>query len=414
MTRTERSWVFYDVGNSAFVLIMVTAIMPIFFKEYGAAGIDGAVSTSYWGFANSFSALALALLAPLLGAFGDKGRKKRLFLVFLAAGLLFTSSLTLVSEGHYLFCLFLFIFARIGWSGANIFYDSFLVDVTEKSRMDLISSRGYGWGYVGSVIPFLAVIVLLLYGGMADGLPVLHVKLGFVVVVLWWLGFSLPFIKNVHQRTGTEQSGVTAGGTFAALLGTLRSIYRDKNLFFFLCAYFFYIDGVGTIISMSTAYGHDLGFGVSLLIGVLLFIQLVAFPFTLIYGRLAQKYSARTMLFAGIGVYAVATMGAFSIAWIGDYTFRLVVFWLVAFLVASSMGGIQALSRSCYGRMIPPDRSAEYFGFYNVFGKFAAIMGPFIMGAVSYLTGDSRWGVLAILLLFVTGAFLLTKVEKQI
>ena len=236
MTRSERSWVLYDVGNSAFVLIMVTAIMPIFFKEYGAAGIDGAVSTSYWGFANSFSALTLALLAPLLGAFGDKGRKKRFFVFFLAAGLIFTSSLTLVTEGQYLLCLFFFIFARIGWSGANIFYDAFLVDVTDKSRMDLISSRGYGWGYVGSVVPFVAVIALLLYGGMEDGLPIFHVKVGFVIVILWWLGFSLPFIKHVNQRAGVGESGATDQNTFAALYRTLQAIYQDKNLFFFLCA----------------------------------------------------------------------------------------------------------------------------------------------------------------------------------
>ena len=412
MNRSERAWVLYDVGNSAFVLVMVTAVMPLFFKEYGAAGMEPSVSTSYWGFANSLASLVLALLAPVLGAFGDYGRKKLLFALFLAVGLCFTCSLTLVGEGRWFSCLVLFVAARVGWAGANIFYDAFLVDVTVPSRMDHVSTQGYGWGYIGSVVPFLGVISLLLWGGMADGLPVGEVRMGFLLVALWWLAFSVPMLRHVRQHSAKPSSGTPVADALRSLWATVGEIRANRALLLFLAAYFFYIDGVGTIISMSTAYGHDLGFGATLLIGVLLFIQVVAFPFAILYGRLAERFGARTMLLVGIGVYCLVTLLAFCLPWIEDRTVKIILFWLVAFLVASSMGGIQALSRSWFGRIIPPQSSAEYFGFYNVFGKFAAITGPFLMGMVGYCTGDSRWGVLSILLLFVAGGLLLARLDE--
>ena len=414
MTREEKSWVLYDVGNSAFVLVMVTAIMPIFFKEYAASTLPGAVSTANWGFANSTASLLLALLAPVLGAMADyRDRKKFFFLVFLGIGLCFNLALPAIREGQWLLCLALFVPARVGWAGTIVFYDAFITDVTSHARMDTISARGYAWGYIGSVIPFLVVIGLLLSAGMADGLPVVPTKIGFVVVALWWLAFSIPMIKNIRQVHYLPASAAPLRDSFVRLVTTFRQIRRHRRAFQFLLAYFFYIDGVDTIISMAMAYGIDLGFGVTLLIAVLLFIQIVAFPFALLYGRLAVRFSARTMLLAGIAVYGLVTLIAFLLPSIADLRLRTLAFWGIAFLVASSMGGIQALSRSYFGKLIPAENSSEFFGFYNVFGKFAAITGPFLMGVVGRLTGDTRWGVLSILILFIIGAWLLGRVEED-
>ncbi len=413
MTREETSWILYDVGNSAFVLVMITALMPIFFKDVAAVGMAGATSTANWGFANSAASLILALLSPILGAMADyKERKKRFFLFFLFLGISFNLSLPLVGEGQWLLCLILFVIARVGWAGANIFYDAFLIDVTSRDRMDAISSKGYGYGYIGSVIPFLIIMGIIFSAGMDDGLPPQATRTCFVLVALWWLLLSLPAIKNLRQHHSIPVSPSPVFDSFSRLMRTMKEIRLYKQPFLFLVAYFFYIDGVGTIISMSTAYGRDLGFGVTFLIVVLLFIQIVAFPFALLFGRLAGVFSAKRMLMAGIGVYCLATFLAFSLPSIADNSSKIMVFWIVAFLVASSMGGIQALSRSYFGKLIPAEKSAEFFGFYNVFGKFAAIVGPFMMGVVGYITGETRWGILSILVLFILGGLLLTRVEE--
>ncbi len=414
MTKEERSWILYDVGNSAFVLVMVTAIMPIFFKDFAASHLSGAISTAHWGFANSAASLVLALLSPILGAMADyKGRKKLFFLFFLGLGLSFNLALPAVQQGQWLLCLSLFIVAKVGWAGANIFYDAFLVDVTTVKRMHSVSTKGYAYGYIGSVIPFVVVIGIILSGGMTSGLPVLQTKIGFIVVAVWWLFLAIPAIKNLQQHYYLETSSSSFSASFSRLWQTLNEIKKHKQAFMFLVAYFFYIDGVGTIISMSTAYGRDLGFGVTLLIVVLLFIQIVAFPFALLFGRLAVVFTAKRMLLAGIGVYIIVTLLAFFLPSIEDIAIRTAVFWLIAFMVASAMGGIQALSRSYFGKLIPPEKSAEFFGFYNVFGKFAAISGPFLMGIVGRLTGDTRWGVLSILFLFIIGGILLSRVVEE-
>lgn len=414
MTKQERSWILYDVANSAFVLVMVTAIMPIFFKDYAAASLPAAESTAYWGFANSTASLALALMAPFLGSIADfKQQKKAYFLAFLAIGLLFTSSLIFVGQDQWLLCLSLFIVARIGWAGANIFYDAFITDVTSKERMDSISAKGYGYGYIGSVIPFVIIIALLLSGNIEGGLPIVHTKIAFAIVVLWWFVLAIPAIKNLQQVNYSQSNQQAVGSGFSRLYKTLTEIRKHRQVFVFLLAYFFYIDGVGTIISMSTAYGRDLGFELPLLIAVLLFIQILAFPFALLYGRLAQRFSAKRMLLVGIGVYIFITLLAWSLPAVSSYTVKIWLFWLMAFLVASSMGGIQALSRSYFSKLIPPEKSSEFFGFYNVFGKFAAILGPFIMGIVAKATGDSRWGVLSILILFVVGGAILSRMKED-
>ena len=413
MTREERAWVLYDVANSAFVLVMVTALMPLYYKDVIAAGLPPAVSTANWGFANAAASLALALLAPILGAMADyPGRKKAFFVAFLGLGLTFTLTLPLIAPGQWLLCLALFILARVGWAGANLFYDAFLVDVTCPERMDLISSRGYAWGYIGSVIPFVAIIAMLLIAGMDQGLPVQETRIAFVLVALWWLVFSLPTIGQVRQVYSLPAHRDPVRDSFRRLGRIVAEARRHPRVMVFLLAYFFYIDGVDTIISMATAYGRDLGFSPALLIAVLLFIQIVAWPFALLYGRLTARSSTRRMLMVGIGIYGLVTVLAFLLPWVGNGTAKTALFWLIAFLVATSMGGIQALSRSYFGRLIPPEQSAEFFGFYNVFGKFAAIAGPLLMAVVSRMSGDSRWGVLSLLVLFALGAWFLRRVER--
>ncbi len=415
MTKEELSWIVYDVGNSAFVLVMVTALMPIFFKDVAAVGMSGAESTANWGFANSAASLLLAVLAPVLGAMADyRGMKKRFFVFFLFVGICFTLLLLLVGEGDWLLCLGLFVVARVGWAGANLFYDAFLPDVTARDRMDLISTRGYGYGYVGSVVPFLVIIGLIFGTGMEEGLPVTVIKTAFIIVACWWLIFSVPAIMNLRQVHYLSASPLGVAGSFRRLWYTVKEIRQHRRVFLFLVAYFFYIDGVDTIITMATAYGRDLGFGVTMLIVVLLFIQLVAFPFALLFGRLAEIFSTRGMLFAGIGVYCLVTLVAFFLPVIDDPFLKTMTFWCIAFLVASSMGGIQALSRSYYSKLIPAERSAEFFGFYNVFGKFAAIGGPLLMGMIGRMTGETRWGILSILLLFVVGILLLARVGDAV
>ncbi len=414
----ENSWILYDVGNSAFVLVIVTTIMPIFFKEFIATGLPPATSTANWGFANSLAALVLAISAPLLGTFADyQNYKKRFFIFFLITGLCFTLLLTSCQNGAWFYCLVIYVIARIGWAGANLFYDAFIVDVADKSRLDLVSSRGYAWGYIGSVVPFLLVITLVLLmttnkpnasAGMpvTGSIPPTAARLGFAIVALWWLLFSLPMLKNVQHRFFLPPPKNPLKDSFSRLYQTFKEIRKFKQAFLFLLAYFFYIDGVDTIISMAAVYGIDVGLGATSLLLAILMIQVVAFPSALVFGYLANKFSAKKMIFVAIGIYAAITLIGFFLPTIANPKTRTLTFWLMSFLVATSMGGIQALSRSYFGKLIPQERSAEFFGFYNVFGKFAAISGPFLMGIFTRITGHSRFGVLSILVLFLTGGII--------
>ena len=345
---------------------MVTAVMPIFFKDFAARGIPDAVSTAHWGFANAAASLFLALLSPVLGTFADyKNYKIKFFSAFLIIGLGFTLMLSIINQGQWLLCLGLYVLARVGWAGANVFYDAFIVDITPKERMDRISASGYAWGYIGSIFPFIIIITMIMSAGKTTGgsLPVFETKTGFIVVACWWLVFSLPMLKNVKQRYFIPPSPSPVSESFHRLWQTFKEIRKNRQTFIFLIAYFFYIDGVGTVISMSTAYGRDLGFGITLLITVILFIQIIAFPFALLYGRLAKVFSAKTMLLTRDMHLLHHNLVGFSLPSISDEFTKKTAFWSIAFLVGSSMGGIQALSRSFYARLIPPEKSAEFFRF---------------------------------------------------
>lgn len=416
MTRTEKSWIAYDVANSVFALVVVTAIMPIFFKEVAAQGMPPQVSTAWWGYANSFSSALLMVLAPVMGALADyQGWKKRLFILFLSIGILATAMLSFSGPGSWVFCLVVFVVARTGWAGANVLYDAFITDVTTPSDMHRVSTAGFGWGYIGSVIPFLIVIALIMgmqVPGEKLSIPVPAAQIGFVVVALWWLLFSIPLLRNVHQTHFCPPSSHPVKEAFLRLATTLRHLREHRDAFLFLLAYFFFIDGIDTVTTMSIAYGVDIGLGSATLIVAVLVIQIVAFPCALLWGRLTKRFAVKTLLQTGITIYGVITIIAFMLPSFTSVEVRTGVFWLISLLVATSMGGIQALSRSFFGRLVPVERSAEFFGFYNIFGKFAAISGPFLVGAIGQLTGHTRYGVLSILVLLAAGSVILTQVRE--
>ena len=412
MTGEEKSWILYDVANSAFVLIMVTAVMPVFFKSIAASGMAQSASTAIWGYSVSLAALITAILAPFIGSYADfRGRKKKLFSFFLFSGAASTLLLSLTGRGEWVYCCALFIIAKISWASANIFYDSFLTDVTSTQRMDRVSSYGFALGYIGSVIPFIAVIAIILKSGESPTINSYHIS--FVITALWWLFLALPMLKNVRQVHYVEPGNAPLRESITKLASTLRNIKTHRNVFIFLAAYFFYIDGVDTIISMAAAYGIDSGMGTASLILAILMIQVLAFPFALLYGKLAEKFSGKNLITAGITVYMMITALAFFLPDFRSSELKNIMFWTLSFMVATSMGGIQALSRSYFGKIIPAEKSAEFFGLYNIFGKFAAIIGPFLMGLATAITGSSRYGVLCILLLFIAGLFILRKTEEH-
>jgi UMF1 family MFS transporter len=415
MTKQERSWVFYDWANSAYSIAITSTIFPIFYKSVVSKGIEGYASTAWLGYGNSIYTLIIAVLAPILGTIADyKNYKKKFFLGFFLLGVIATGLLALTGEGWWIGAIIIYIFTAIGFAGANIFYDSFLVDVTPRERMDWVSTSGFAWGYIGSTIPFILGIALILkYDLLGFTTSVPAVKITFLLTALWWFVFTIPFLKNVKQNFFLEPSPTPVKDSFRRLADTFGKIRQYKTVFIFLIAYFLYIDGVDTIIKMATAFGTDIGISATMLMIILLAVQFVAFPFALLYGKLAKIFSAKKMLFIGIFVYIVITITAFFIPHFKDPGTKVMVFWILSMLVATSQGGIQALSRSFYGKLIPKEESAEFFGFYNIFGKFATIIGPFLMGFVTYLTKSSSLGVLSLLVLFIAGGVVLTRAKER-
>ena len=396
LSNIERSWSFYDVACSAFSLIL-TAIIPLYVKSVGASfGFDGTQTTSHWGVIQSTSTLFVALLAPVLGAMADyKGKKRMFFNFFFFLAIL--SLLAMAFFDNYYVLLGINFLAFIGYAGSNIFYDAFLVDVTVDSRMDYISSLGFGLGYIGSCVPFIISILLITLEpfGMTGAVPI---KLSFAINAVWWLIFTIPFLRNVHQKYGKDEKPVhIVAQSFRHVVATMKLIFKDRTMCLFLIAYFFYIDGVDTIITMSTSFGSDLGIDTNQMIFALLATQVVAFPAVLICAKLAEKFSTKKILLFSIAMYVgICVFGYFlAHAW---------QFWVLAIAVAIVQGTIQALSRSYFGRMIPnKDNSNEYFGFFNILGRYATVLGPLLMALFATLTHDTRNGVLSITLLFIAG-----------
>ena len=405
MTKQEKSWVLYDVGNSAFVLLS-SALIPVYFKSIAEPGSSVVVA---WGYAETVASLILALLMPILGSLADyKGNKKKFFMGTVIIGVICCALLGFPSQA--LPFLILYVVAAVMLNGSMVFYDAFLVDAAESDdRLDMVSSHGYAWGYIGSCLPFITSLVIVLFGSnfgidMSTGM-----KIAFLITAVWWFVFSLPLMRNVHQVNYKEDggTGIKLGGVMRGLITTLKSIAKDKRLLFFVIAYFFYIDGVHTIIKMSTSYGTDLGIDATQLVLALLMTQFVAFPSAIAYGKLAGKFGTRKMLCIAVFAYLCITLFA-------AFLLRSALeFWILAFAVGLFQGGVQALSRSEFGKLIPKEHANEYYGFFDIFGKYAAILGTFLMSVFTQVTGNASLGVLSIAVLFIMGIVFLVRMPKE-
>ena len=403
------SWALYDWGNSAFATTVMAGFFPLFFKAYWADPANPQASTFYLGTAVSIASIIVAISAPILGSIADRGSaKKRLLFFFAYLGILATGSLWFVGQGMWQFAAVLYILGTIGFSGGNIFYDALLVSVASRKRVDFVSSLGFALGYIGGGLLFLVNIIMFqnpeLFG-IPDGETA--IKIAFISVALWWALFSIPLFLFVPEaRTGRREGPVTAiREGWTQLLGTLRRIRALKVVGLFLLAYWFYIDGVDTIIRMAVDYGSALGFDSGALITALLVVQFIAFPGALLYNLFATKIGVkRAILVAIIGYSFIAVLGYFM----QNETH----FFILAAMVGLFQGGIQALSRSFYSRIIPDNKAGEFFGFFNMLGKFAAVLGPFMMGSITVLTGSNRLGILSIIILFIVGGILFSRVDQ--
>jgi MFS transporter, UMF1 family len=408
-SKEENSWIFYDWANSAYSIIISTAVFPLFYKAAATnAGVSPSDSTAYLGYTVAIATFILAMLSPILGTIADyRGYKKKFFTFFFALGVIFTAALAFIPSDQWLLLLIFYTVAAIGSAGSNVFYDAFLTDVTTEGRMNKVSSRGFGFGYIGSTIPFIIsiAIIVLSQNGIIPLTTTFASKIAFIITAVWWGLFSIPLIKNVHQRYFIEREQKPVANSFRRLGKTLKEISQYRALFLFLLAYFFYIDGVGTIITMSTAYGTDLGITATNLLIILFATQVVAGPFAILYGRLAERFTGKKMLYVGICVYIIVCIYAYFLETTMD-------FWILAMLVASSQGGIQALSRAYFAKLIPKKNSNEFFGFYNIFGKFASILGPLLVGITAQVTGDSSSGVFSLVILFIIGLTILAFVPE--
>ena len=413
--RAVFGWAMYDWANSAFATAVMAGFFPIFFKQFWSAGVDASVSTARLGMANSVAGVAVALSAPLLGAIADKGGVRKRFLLFFAyMGAVMTTSLYIVSQGHWPWAVALYVLATVGFSGGNIFYDALLTEVASEEKMHFVSALGFSLGYLGGGLLFALDVGMVLSPGtfgFADATEAL--RFAFLSVGVWWVVFSLPLLLFVKEERAVGEPGVKmVRAGIAQLVETFREARSLKTLFLFLLAYWLYIDGVNTVVRMAVDYGLSLGFRFQDMILALLITQFVGFPSTIGFGYFGEKVGAKGAILFAIGVYLVLSLwGAFIRSkW---------EFYLVALVIGLVQGGLQALSRSYYARLIPLDKSAEYFGFYNMVGKFAAVLGPAMVGAVALLVRSmgfssqvaSRASIAFLALFFIVGGALFALVK---
>lgn len=407
LTKEEKSWVLYDVGNSAFVLLIST-IIPIYFNHLaGKAGLSDVEYLAYWGYVASIVTLIIVILGPICGALADtRGYKKPIFTTALVIGV--TGCIGLAFVKNWLLFLAVFVIAKVGYSSSLIFYDSMLSDITQEDRMDDVSAQGYAWGYIGSCIPFIFSLIVVLSSDAIGISMEVAMAIAFFVIAAWWIFMSLPLLKIYRQKYYVEKQQHVVRESFARLGRTLKNVRQEKKIFMFLLAFFFYIDGVYTIIDMATAYGAALGLDSTGLLLALLLTQIVAFPFAILFGRLSRRYEAEKLITVCIAAY-------FGIAVFAIFLTNQTQFWILAVLVGMFQGGIQALSRSYFTKIIPVNQSGEYFGLMDILGKGASFVGTTFVGLISQLTGSVNKGVGTIALMFILGMIVFryaVKVEK--
>ncbi len=408
MKRTT-AWAMYDWANSTYATTVMAGFFPLFFKEYWASGLSVNESTFWLGLANSVAAVLMALMAPVLGAIADQGGlKKRILLQFMTLGVVTTAALFWVEKGEWAWAALIYALSALGFSGANTFYDSLLIDVAEYKHLDRVSSLGYGLGYIGGGLLFALNVLMTLHPGWF-GLAgkTAAVRWSFMSVAIWWAVFTIPLGLYVHERNEAKHVDLAASirGGFKQLITSFRQVRRYRMAFLFLLGYFFYIDGVGTVTHMAVDYGLSLGFHAGVLMTALLLTQFVAFPAAIALGYVGERIGTRPTILFCIGGYVLACIWGYRMQVEMD-------FYMLAGLIGLVMGGVQALSRSMYARLIPEGCAGEFFGFYNMLGKFAAILGPTLMGITSLVTGDVRLSILSIIPLFAIGAILLLRVRE--
>ena len=405
LTKREKSWILYDVGNSAFTM-MVSTLIPIFFNALaGDAGISDTNYLAYWGYAGSVATLLTAVIGPVFGTIADrKDTKKRVFLVSLILGA--AACILMGFAWSWLAFLVIYVLAKVSYSSSLVFYDAMLPETTTEDRMDNVSSQGYAWGYIGSCIPFIICIVVYVMSNMLNLISIrLSMILVFLITAVWWVAMSVPLIRTYRQDRYVEARGNPFVQSFRQLGNTFKSIRQEKHIFLFLLAFFFFIDGVYTIIDMAVAYGTAVGLDTTGLLIALLVTQFVAFPCAIIFGRLAAKYDTGRLIKICIVAYTCITIFAIFL----DHQWQ---FWVLAVCVGMFQGGIQALSRSYFGKIIPAEKSGEYFGLYDICGKGAAFMGTTLMAAVTQLTGHQNIGVGSIVIIFAAGLLVFTRADK--
>ena len=415
LTALEKSWILYDVGNSAFILL-VTTLVPIFFNALAkSAGLNEDLYLSYWGYAGSIATILVAILGPICGTLADRKMKKQFFLVTMLVGALCCAVLGFAPGWLAFLCLF--ILARVGYSSSLIFYDSMLPEITSETRMDKVSSMGYAFGYIGSVIPFIACLVLVLMPGTFGLTQGSAMVIAFLITAVWWIACTAPLLRRYRQTAFVTAEKSPLLDSFRQLGRTIRDAKKEKHIFVYLLAFFFFIDGVYTIIDMATAYGTALGLDTTGLLLALLVTQIVAFPCSIIFGRLSAKYDTGLLIKVCIIAYTWVVM--FAVFMVSQWQF-----WLLAVMVGMFQGGVQALSRSYLGKIIPPERSGEFFGLMDIFGKGASFMGMTLISVVSQLTvgvhlnifgvtlQNENLAVSTLILLFAIGYVLFCKADK--
>jgi UMF1 family MFS transporter len=413
-TRAQRDWALYDWANSAFSTTVIAGFFPLFFKQYWAGDLEPTTSTFWLGAANSGASLTVLMLAPVLGALSDIDRSHRRWLgLFASIGIVATIGLFLIGQGQWQAAAAVYAIAVIGWSGANVFYDAMLPTLTGPQQRHRLSSFGFALGYLGGGLLFLVNVMMTLkpaWFGLADAGEA--VRYAFLSVALWWAVFALPLLLSRHN-TGVvpvakgelKPFGQRVADVMRGLAGTARSIKTNRNLALFLVGYWFYIDGVATIIRMAVDYGIAIGLPSNSLIIALLLVQFVGFPSTLVFGRISERIGARVSLLIALSAYLVATIAAAAMS-------TAVHFYALAVVLGLVQGAVQALSRSLFSQLIPAERAGEYFGFLNMLGKTAAVIGPLLVGVVAATTGSPRMGILSIVVLFAVGMVLLARVKE--
>jgi UMF1 family MFS transporter len=405
--RAMKAWAMYDWANSAFSTTVMAGFVPVLFKQYWGAGADASETSFRLGLTNSLSSLIVAIMAPALGAVADAGGTRKRFLIACTAfSVIATAALATVGRGQWKTASIVFGIGVIGFSACMIFYDALLMDVSTPQTSDRVSARGFALGYLGGGVLFALNLFMTLkphWFGLADA--TMAARVSFVTVAVWWTVFSIPLFRHVHEQPASARASPLREG-FRELFDTFQHLRRHRNALLFLVGYWLYIDGVSTIVRMAVDYGISLGFPSSALIGALLLTQFVGFPASIWFGRIGEKFGARTGIFIAIAVYIGICLWGYRLAHIWE-------FYALATAIGLVQGGINSLSRSLFSRLTPHERSAQFFGFYNTVGRFSAVLGPVLMGTVARQTRNPRLSMLALTILFVVGAMFLARVREQ-